>query len=287
MKILAVPAQFNSDLLRDALNEIDKAGVPEGLATYLVAVTEYLFRLKVVDEEEIQKIFMDIETAFTGQIDERIVYHIVKALEPSIRKTIKEEGRIPIAFNPFGKTPDFASAVTTAGESMASLMGSQQNEPRKRIVLGELAPRKSGPLPWIAPWVAGSAINELLARKGVSGTGLAFNLVVALHGKATFEEGDFRKREKSLKGEALTKFIDHYKDELERHLYNETLIKKEKYLTWEEIIFAQWESDNFWYSGHSKHTFYHDEKLVFELFKRYDTSGRVKGNKGLKKGRKK
>ncbi len=211
MKNAAVPAHFNADLLRDALKDIDKAGVSEGLVVYLVAVTEYLFRLKVVDEDEIQKILMDIETAFTGQIDERIVYHIVKALEPSIRKTIKEEGRIPIAFNPFGKTLNFTSSVISAGESMAALKGSQQNEPRKRIVLSELAPRKSGPLPWIAPWVAGSAINELLARKSVSGTGLAFNLVVALHGKATFEEGDFRKREKSLKGEALTKFINHYK----------------------------------------------------------------------------
>lgn len=280
MKNPAVPQKPNADLLGKALKDLDKAGLPEGLASYLILISEYLFRLKVVDEADIYKLLVDIESRLSSIMGHRAVYHLVKALEPSIRKSAIEEGRRPIVFE-----TNLPGAFTDYGETKVNLPLEQQPLV-ERIKLEPLAPKRSGPLPWIAPWVAGSSIYELLNQKGVQGFNLAFNLVVALHGKPSVEEGDFRKRDKSLKGEELREFITNYEAEYDGHLYNESLEVRKEPLTWEDLIFLQWEPDKH-VPGHTSVIYLHSPEMVYGFFNRYNTKGKSSSKKRIRKRGKK
>lgn len=270
-----IPAQPNTDLLRSSLKALDRSGVPEGLAAYIVLVSEYLFRLKTVDEKDTENLLIEIETKLNTILDQRAVYHIVKALEPSIRESIHEEGRKPIPFQTNLRPALIDSNIKQRG---FYTLPEKEDTPKKRITLGEMAPKKSGPMPWIAPWVAGCAIKQLLEKNGAKGFNPSFNLVLALHDDGRIEEGDFRRRNNSLQGPALGDFISWYQSRYNLFLRNEELEVTRKPLPWEELILIEWEPKK-QIPGFGPALFTHNPDLVYRVLKTYNTTGKVQKQK--------
>ncbi len=272
-----IPLRPNAEHLRSALKDLDRAGMPEGLAAYFVLVSEYLFRIKTVDKKDTENLLIEIETKLNTILSQRAVYHIVQALEPSIRKSILEEGRKPIPFQ-----TNLRPALIDLNPKQRGFYGSSEEMGTpKRITLGQMAPNKSGPIPWAAPWVAGSAIKKILEGMGAKAFPLSFNLVLALHDEGRIEDGDFRKRDKTIQGPALDEFISWYQGRYKLLLRNEEIEVGRKPLPWEEIILIEWEPEKPW--GFGDALFTHNPDLVCRILGTYSTTRKKKPTERGKK----
>jgi hypothetical protein len=283
MNNIKIPQKPNIELLQKAITDLKKAGLSEGLVAYYILNCEYLFRVKFSDKKDAENLLLEIETHLHRVLSERAAYHVVKAIERSIKKTIKDEGRRPIVFNttlapPLWNWNQRASAI---------VQDSQIDESRSnRIALGELAPRKSGRLFWIAPWVVGSIVKQRLSEIGKPSFKLALNLVGALFNEKTQDEADFRKRDKTLRGQYLTNLINNYSDAYDKKIEvekNRAPFNHPKKFTWEDLIFFDWEPP-LGLEIYKNNMIYPNHEIVYGLLKSYNTSGR---KKTLKKWRKK
>lgn len=270
----SIPAKPNDDLLRSALRDLNRAGLPEGLAAYFIMVSEYLFRVRNVDEVDTYNLLLEIESRLNIIMSQRAVYHLVKALEPSIRQSILEEGRKPIPFQ-----TNLRPALIDLPQNQRTLFPRPNpGEHKKRIELGPMAPKKSGPIPWIAPWVAGSAVRFLLTKRHIKQDfNLAFRVVWALHDAKRFEEVDFRRRDKALQGPALKEFVSWYETRYNLFVKNEKLEQMREPLSPEALVTIEWEPEK--PRGFGAALFTHYPDLVYRILETYSSTGKPKKQK--------
>lgn len=238
MKNPRIPPSPNATLLKQAFDNIAKAGMDEAVAAYIVLSSEYLFRFREIDAEEENKVLLEIENGLKKNFSSRATYHLVNALESFIRRSVQEtESRELIAFEKF-RTRAF-SDMNPVQRSVWYFETRLDNPTDQRLPLERFAPVKPGPPPWISPWVAGCAIHQHFLDKNISKVALLLDLVGALFDKKAVTDDEFRKKYRTLKGADLTAYCESCKSQYETMLRNETLIApgyKVTPRTWEHLI---------------------------------------------------
>ncbi len=191
--------KIDDESLLEALGHIQAAGVQEGLAVYVILGCEWLFRIRKVSKDEIDRMLEEIEDGFSKIMEPHLAYWIIEAIGPTIRKFLEREGRVMVSLGLY----------VTDLSLHPSLKGLFYPEGYKRTPPKRILPPKPGRVPWPAPWIAGCMVAQLLQEKGPGRPGLPIDLVSALLDRE-IEPRDFRRIKKALAGEALTQLVSDY-----------------------------------------------------------------------------
>src|SRR6185369_254497 len=128
-----VSLKIDGERLQESLEKLSKVGVTESYTVHVIMVCEWFFRLRKITGEDIEEFLEQAEVGFlNAQMEPEIIYHLLKALEPTIRKNLMQEGRRII---PFG--------IYFPGSYFSLLMG-RSNGAKGRISINKIAPTKPG-----------------------------------------------------------------------------------------------------------------------------------------------
>jgi hypothetical protein len=175
--------QIDREGLDEALAKLEVAGLPQGLAAYVVLGCEWLFRLRDFAAQDVGRFLRHLQAALEPVMGADEAEVVTKALEPGVRNQLRSHRQLAAALEwerpkvfPFG----------------SNLKGVEGGVPTKPLI-----PIRPGPAPKLAPWIAGLIVERLLEARGPRRPALALGLTEALKG-APVDEKSFRTRRSSL-----------------------------------------------------------------------------------------
>lgn len=201
-KEAGIVRKINAMPLERILTRIQKVGVEEELAAYVVLGCEWLFRVKRISDRDIEEMLLEIEDALVKILEpnDHLAYWMTEAIAPNFRKVLQKEGRMLVSLG-----------LYLPGESsIGRFLFREDEKGPKRTRPTKVVPERRGPIPWPAPWIASCLVERIFPENYRGKTSLAMDLASVLAGRS-IEPADFRRMRKALAGEALDELLSAYR----------------------------------------------------------------------------
>ena len=227
--------QIDREGLDEALAKVAAAGLPQGLAAYVVLGCEWLFRLRDFGPQDVERFLRHIQATLEPVMGADEAEVVTKALEPGVLTQLRSHRQLAAVLE-WEPPKLFPSGTNTEG-----VEGGVPTKP--------LIPIRPGPAPKLAPWIAGLIVERLLEARGPRRPSLGLGLTEALKG-AHVDEKSFRTRRSSL-STAVLEPVEKTTDPVEKEsalgrLVNDFVHRYEVIGSLERTKPAQWSWPEEW-----------------------------------------
>jgi hypothetical protein len=193
--------------LNDGLKSLQAAGIPEGLAAYVVLGCEWLWRVVKTGDEDVEEFLIAVENALSNIMAPPVAFWVTEALAGPLKEKLKREGRKLLALGTYLPGPALGFRSLFA-----------PHEPVRRVRPEPVVPRVRGRIPWPAPWVAGAIIRELLQKRSAKDRRLPLEITRALYGGRQVEAIEFKTQTAVLTSEVLQWWVDGFEHRYQQFL---------------------------------------------------------------------